>query len=265
MKFAAISREEARRLADRCAELLRKRFGAQRVVLLGSAAGDAPWHNRSDLDLAVEGLRPERYLEALTACYELLPPGLELDLIPLESAWPELRARIEGEVKMPTEPLEALRFEIENELRNLERLVERSNQFLARAPAEPDEVQVQGEAKYLHDFYNGVERIFERIAVRLDGDLPEGPNWHTLLLKRMGQPFGSVRPAVIDYPLEKKLAEYLRFRHLFRHTYGYDLEWQRVRGLGEALPDLFEALKAQLSDFLTALEQPDRNLPAGKS
>jgi predicted nucleotidyltransferase len=251
-----LSQDEARRLADRCAELLREQFGARRVVLFGSTAGDAPWHSRSDLDLAVEGLRPEDYLRALNACYALLPPGLELDLIPLESAWPEIRARIEGEVKMPEDPLEALTLEIESELRNLERAVERLASFLNGVLTEPDEIQVQGSAKYLHDFYNGVERIFERIAVRLDNDLPAGPDGHTLLLQRMGQPFGSRRPAVIDRHLEVKLSEYLRFRHLFRHTYGYELEWNRVRELGAALPDILAALKTQLAAFLAALK-PD--------
>jgi predicted nucleotidyltransferase len=253
MKGISLSRDEAHHLAERCAALLREQFGVRRVVLFGSAAGDAPWHNRSDLDLAVEGLPPEDHLRALNACYELLPPGLALDLIPLESAWPEVRAGIEGEVEMPEDPLEALAFEIANEFRNLERVAERLSEFLQRAPAKPDDIQVQGGGKYLHDFYNGVERIFERIAVRLDDDLPAGPNWHTLLLQRMGQPFGSRRPAVIDRGLEVKLADYLRFRHLFRHTYGYDLEWERVRELGQALPGVLEALRAQVVAFLSAL------------
>jgi predicted nucleotidyltransferase len=223
-------------------------------MLFGSAAGDAPWHARSDLDLAVEGLRPEDYLAALTACYELLPRGVELDLVPLESAWPELRARILGEVDMPADSVQALRFEIESEFRNLERMVERVQENLAAMVAEPREIEVQGLAKYVHDFYNGVERIFERIAVRLDGDLPAGPSCHTRLLQRMGQPFPDVRPAVIDRALETELVDYLRFRHLFRHTYGYDLEWKRVQELSHALPDVLEALKAQLTDFVSELE-----------
>lgn len=248
-----LSQDEARHLADRCAQLLREQFGVRRVVLFGSAAGDAPWHSRSDLDLAVEGLRPEDHWRALSACYSLLPSGLELDLIPLESAWPELRAYIEGEVQMPEEPLEALAFEIENELGRLERSAERLAEFLKRAPTELDEVEVQGGAKYLHDFYNGIERIFERIAVRVDGDLPTGYSWHTLLLQRMGQPFGSRRPAVIDRALENELANYLRFRHLFRHTYGYDLEWRRIRELGQALPGVLEVIRSQLAAFLSTL------------
>jgi predicted nucleotidyltransferase len=254
MKAISLSQDEARRLADQCADLLREQFGVRRVLLFGSAAGDAPWHSRSDLDLAVDGLRPEDHLRALNACYELLPPGLELDLVPLESAWPELRARLEGGIKMPTDPIEALRLEIDDELRNLERVVKELTEFLQHAPTEPHKIQVQGLAKYLHDFYNGAERLFERIAVRIDEDLPPGSSWHTLLLQRMGQPFGSRRPAVIDRALEEELVEYLRFRHLFRHTYGYDLKWSRVRELSQVLPGVLAALQAQLRTFLTALE-----------
>ena len=259
MATVAISREEAQELAERCARLLREQFGARRVILFGSAAGDAPWHSRSDLDLAVEGLSPEQHWQALNACYELLPPELTLDLIPLESAWPELRARLEGEVEMPEDPIDALIFEIETELRRLKQVAMDLDEFLQSAPSEPGKVLVQGGAKYLHDFYNGVERIFERIAVRMDEDLPAGSNWHTLLLQRMGAPFGSRRPAVIDRNLEVQLSEYLRFRHLFRHTYGYDLKWERVRELSQELPGVFRALEDQLDVFLSGLatRKPD--------
>ena len=253
MATVAISREEAQELAERCARLLREQFGARRVILFGSAAGDAPWHSRSDLDVAVEGLPPEKHWQALNACYELLPPELTLDLIPLESAWPELRARLEGEVEMPEDPINALAYEIKAELQRLEQVAAELNEFLQSVPPEPGKVLVQGGAKYLHDFYNGAERIFKRIAVRVDEDFPAGSNWHTLLLQRMGQPFGSRRPAVIDRALEVQLVEYLRFRHLFRHTYGYDLKWERVRELGQELSSVFRELEDQLDVFLAAL------------
>lgn len=253
MKTRSISQVEAHQLAERCAVLLRQRFGVRRVVLFGSAAGEGPWHSQSDLDLAVEGLRSEDHLRALNACYELLPPGLAIDLIPLEDAWPELRARLEGETAMPKDPVAALSLEIKTELHHLERVTERLTRFLERAPSQPDEMQIQGAGKHLHDFYNGVERIFERIAVRIDEDLPAGPGWHTLLLQRMSQSFGSNRPAVIDRSLEAELSEYLRFRHLFRHTYGYDLQWKRVRELSEVLPALLESLRSQLEIFLAAV------------
>lgn len=70
----------------------------------------------------------------------------------------------------------------------------------------------------------------------------------------MGQAFDPHRPAVIDRSLEEELSEYLRFRHVFRHTYGYDLDWKRVRELSEALPEMLAGLKVQLKAFLSTVE-----------
>lgn len=253
MKHAPVSKTEARYLAHRCVELLREQFGAQRVVVFGSVAGDAPWHRRSDLDLAVEGIRPEDFWRAVSACSDLLPPDLELDLIPIEAAWPELQARIEGETPLPENPKEALTIEINNELRHLEIVVQELVEFIGNISETPHKIQVEGMGTHLHDFYNGVERIIERITVRVDGDLPDGRNWHTLLLQRMAQPFSTRRPEVIDHGLEEDLAEYLRFRHLFRHTYGYDLRWERIRALSGSLPAILANLEAQLLEFLDKL------------
>lgn len=58
--------------AEAAARLLVERFGVTRVVLLGSVAlGKAD--ERSDLDLAVEGLEPRRYFEALGALCDVAP------------------------------------------------------------------------------------------------------------------------------------------------------------------------------------------------
>jgi predicted nucleotidyltransferase len=57
-KPTAKSREQVLEAAEACKRLLRERFGARRVILFGSLAGQAPWHAQSDVDLAVKGLAP---------------------------------------------------------------------------------------------------------------------------------------------------------------------------------------------------------------
>ncbi|MFQ6100788.1 MAG: nucleotidyltransferase family protein [Anaerolineae bacterium] len=250
------SKAEALASAQACAKLLKRRFGARQVILFGSLAGQGPWHDRSDIDLAVEGLAPADYFRALSACWELLPQGINLDLVPMEDARPELRAHILGEMTMPSEPHEALRHEIQLELDNLDRITGSTQALLARLPAQPDEYQIRSIGSLLHDFYSGVERIFERIAIRLDGDLPTGPSWHTYLLKRMTSPWTEVRPATIDRALATRLQDYLRFRHLFRHTYAFDLKWEKCQGLAEGMAETLEALRTQLMAFLSSLKRP---------
>ena len=95
------SQIEARVVAKKCARVLKEQFGAKEVYLFGSVTGESPWHDRSDLDIAFEGLAPQDYFRAVGTMEELLPPGLEIDLITLEGAIPELADRIRGERKMP--------------------------------------------------------------------------------------------------------------------------------------------------------------------
>jgi hypothetical protein len=40
----------------------------------------------------------------------------------------------------------------------------------------------------LHSFYTGVENIFKRVAVELDGEPVRGDSWHRELLLRMKSP-----------------------------------------------------------------------------
>ena len=253
-----VSQEEPRRheagiIAEECVRVLKERFGARKVYLFGSVTGRTPWHERSDVDIAVEGLAPQDYMRALSALYKLFPPGLELDLISLEEAPPELAAHIRGEIEMPEDPIEAMKMCIGEELRSLERVAQGLQSFLGRAIEEPSEMEVRGTGSYVHDFYNGIERIFERIAVGLEGGLPVGESWHTLLLEHMEANRPGVRPAVIDHALEVRLLDYLRFRHRFRHTYGYRLEWDKLRPLAEGLSETLELFRQHLASFLDSL------------
>jgi len=244
---------QALKAAQECARLLKEQFGARRVILFGSLAGQGPWHEGSDIDLAVEGIPPEDFFRAYAACGDLLPPGIELDLIPLEDAYPEMRARILGEVEMPEDPVEALKSLVEDELTALGRVVQENEELLAECAHPPTRVELRAMATLLHEFYTGIESIFERIAVWLGEGRPRGEFWHTDLLNRMAETREGIRPAVIDEPLRARLEEYLKFRHFFRHAYGYTLEWHRMRWKVEYMAETLEMLRQQLTAFFEKL------------
>ena len=86
-------------LAKDCGKLLKSKYKVRKVFLIGSLAGGF-FHERSDIDLVVEGLRSELYIKALTELYDLLPEGVELNLIPYEDAFDSLKEKTvkEGEL-----------------------------------------------------------------------------------------------------------------------------------------------------------------------
>lgn len=82
------------KVARQGAELLKKEFGAERVVVFGSLAQSELFHDRSDIDLAVWGISEEVYLRAL-GCLLDLHGDFSVDLVRVEEASDRLRQRIE--------------------------------------------------------------------------------------------------------------------------------------------------------------------------
>jgi hypothetical protein len=87
--------------------------------------------------------------------------------------------------------------------------------------------------KILHDFYTGLETVFEKIARETKEGLPTGEAWHRDLLNVMSLDIPEMRPPVISRSLARELYEYLRFRHLFRNIYVYELSWERMKLLAK--------------------------------
>jgi len=90
--------EQAWITAREAADLLRRRFGVDKVVLFGSLARGDMFHAHSDVDLAVWGLAEAEYLRAVSALLDL-EGSIDVDLVRIEEAKPELRHPIELEGK----------------------------------------------------------------------------------------------------------------------------------------------------------------------
>ena len=146
-----------------------------------------------------------------------------------------------------------LRKQILAELEQLHRLVEVHRPLLDRGPdAPPSAVEVSALGALLHSFYNGVENIFKRIALELDGELPRTASWHRDLLESMARPARN-RTAVISEPVRERCKEYLAFRHGFRSAYSFLLEWERMAPLVLDCQGILDQLEAEVLAFLDAL------------
>lgn len=88
--------ERARILAQQAAKLLKEKFGAKLVVLFGSLAQRDFIHQRSDIDLAVEGIKSQDFWQAWAAL-DTLGAEFEIDLVDVETISPKLRRAIEQE------------------------------------------------------------------------------------------------------------------------------------------------------------------------
>ncbi|MBM4372043.1 MAG: hypothetical protein FJ098_10345, partial [Deltaproteobacteria bacterium] len=101
----------------------------------------------------------------------------------------------------------------------------------------------------------GIEKTFRRIAPELNGGIPAGDAWHRRLLDSMAMEIAEVRPAVIGRDTLRRLDEYLRFRHLFRNVYGFELEQDRVLELCRGMAGVWTVVEADLGRFMRFLRQ----------
>ena len=50
----------------------------------------------------------------------------------------------------------------------------------------------------VESIYSGIEGILKLVAARIDGHVPEGPDWHRLLLDQMSTAVPGMRPPVLS-------------------------------------------------------------------
>ncbi|MEO1094513.1 MAG: nucleotidyltransferase domain-containing protein [Cyanobacteria bacterium J06638_28] len=241
-------RQVALRVARESDRLLRDRFGATDVIVFGSLAGQGPWHWDSDLDLAVAGLTFERWLLAADAVRAIMPHWLAVDLVRLEALNPAVRRRVLQPVTMTQNKLLTLKTHLEDEVLALDACVAELLPAIERAKERQESYDFRALASYINDFYRRCERMSERVAVTLDGGLPQVQNWPPALLRQLAEP-NADRPPLWSGALLFDLDEYRHFRHVVHHKYGSDLRPDYVMHLAELAPEVTPQIKAAIAHF----------------
>lgn len=142
-----------------------------------------------------------------------------------------------------------VRKQVRVELEQINHLIEVHSSLLVKcAHAKPDVIELSALAALLHSFYTGIENIFKRVAIEIDGAMPRGESWHRQLLNSMVQP-NEFRHAVISPGLHERLKFYLEFRHVFRQAYSFQLHWEKMSQLVLGCVDTLHQLESELDSF----------------
>ena len=119
---------------------------------------------------------------------------------------------------------------------------------------EPNPIELSALAALLHSFYTGVENLFRRVAVEIDGGVLQGDHWHRRLLQQMTEP-GEARPAVLSLELYDRLHPYLQFRHVFRNSYSFQLRWDKMAPLVLEYEETFVAFRVEITSFSAEMDE----------
>ncbi len=116
------------------------------------------------------------------------------------------------------------------------------------AIAEPDYIELCAAGSMLHSYYNGIENILLLISKSVDDITPNSNKWHSELLNTMFEKTDR-RPPVFSEELKQPLTDYMNFRHFFRHSYGYSLQWGKAAPLFLNMKKNWDEVKKQIQEF----------------
>lgn len=131
------------------------------------------------------------------------------------------------------------------EFENLERVVKEMEHLLSTKKSGFTVIELSAAAAFLHNFYNGVENILKRIFKYKRFLLNHSDNWHKDMLNM------ALKKKVIDKGLYEGLYDYLTFRHMFIHSYSFQIEWEKLKPLAVDLKSIYNILKKSIIDYLT--------------
>jgi vacuolar-type H+-ATPase subunit E/Vma4 len=163
---------------------------------------------------------------------------------------------------MMEKEIKLIKARIEDEIQNIDTLAEELKEkklFPETSALEADKFFLRSIASILHDFYVAVENTLKTICSEIDEKLPDGPDWHMMLLKQATYDLPGIRPAIISKKTMSQLDKYRAFRHVFRNVYGFNLDPAKLRELLRELPNTIELFKAETQKFIKFLNELSRD------
>lgn len=151
--------------------------------------------------------------------------------------------------------IEFLKADIRDELEKLKELEHEFSAISDKLKLSTEEITMYDKAAigyYLHSFYNGCENIFRSIAKFFENDM-DTETWHKDILNRMKLVVPGFRPAAIDEELFYLLDDFRGFRHKFRYSYGFELDWEKERNVAKKFKRTFLMFYKQMEAFLLKL------------
>ena len=109
--------------------------------------------------------------------------------------------------------------------------------------------QCAGIAYALHNLYCALENSFEQISRSFENHVVDREQWHRELMLKMFLEIPGVRPSVFPGHLRLLLNELRSFRHVFRHSYDYQLDAKQLNALRVAWQGGGQAVLEALRQF----------------
>jgi hypothetical protein len=143
-----------------------------------------------------------------------------------------------------------LKEKIEHEVSRINKLFDKGKPLLEICKRkEPNFVEASAAGSFLQSFYNGIESIIVLIFKTTGENIPNDAQWHKKLFETAFES-NEKRTIIFRDECKELLVEYLSFRHFFRHSYGFEIDWTRMKPLIGGVETLWKILEEDVNKFM---------------
>jgi predicted nucleotidyltransferase len=233
--------EDLKKMILKAGEVLQAN-GATEVFFFGSITS-ALRSERTPLDLAVSGLPPEKFYEAMGGMLSVVKR--RCNLVDLDEPTPYVEyLKSHGKIQPD------LFSKIKNELYQLRAFINNFTPFIDRSRLhEPSDAGIMALAGVIQLFYNGLDKIFRRIVAEYDQGFNTRPISDIDALEQMAMATPG-RAAVLSKIVMEQLRAYLSFRQTFCNAHSYEIAWLKIRDLVYEIEEVFLLVEAELVYFI---------------
>jgi len=142
---------------------------------------------------------------------------------------------------------EELKEYCDNEFKNIDRVVNELFHITSPDKLEYTLLELAGVSTFLLNIYTGIENILKQILT-FDGlDVGESPQWHEKVLKK------ATEIGILPPDLFQILQRYLSFRNFFVYSYVFNINWEKLKVLVDAIKNVLERLKAEIQEYMETI------------
>lgn len=102
-------------------------------------------------------------------------------------------------------------------------------------------------ATFILNAYNGIENILRQMLIFDKLDTTDSPEWHKKVLKK------SAELAILPRELYQVLLKYLSFRNFFVYSYSFNINWEELKVLIEAMKDVIVKFKSEVNEYIQTI------------
>jgi len=146
---------------------------------------------------------------------------------------------------------DSIKIKIYDAISRIDNTIEKHNSKfdLCESDVNPGLTEIESCGAFLQSFYNGIENIIVMIFKNINEYTPNDAHWHTNLLDKAFEA-NKNKMALFNNKYKDQMDDYKNFRHIFRHIYGEDIDWDDVKSLIKDLKTFWKDVKSDINNFI---------------